>query len=70
MIVDRCQCYRRMGKLNIVYVPIGDPVGYLRKSSLDQWSVLSFLQCDHKLSAIEVNQGARLRIAPSTRNQS
>ena len=54
MIIDHRYCDRWIGKLNVVDVPIGHPIGYLRKPPLDHGAVLGFLQCDHELGVIEV----------------
>jgi hypothetical protein len=47
MIVDLGQCDRRMDKLNVVDMPIGNPVGYAGKPPLDQWAVLGLFKGNH-----------------------
>jgi hypothetical protein len=51
-----------MDELNVVDVPIGNPVGYPGKPPLDQGAMLRLLKGDHALRFIKVRQGTRSRI--------
>jgi hypothetical protein len=51
-----------MDELNVVDVPIDNPVGYPGKPLLDQRAMLRLFKGDHALRLIKVRQGTRSRI--------
>src|ERR1700686_4367521 len=59
MFIDQRQGDRWIGELNVVYVTIANSVGNFWKPPFHHRAVLSFLQRDHKLSVIEIDQGTR-----------
>jgi hypothetical protein len=61
MLINPGKSVCRLGKVNVIDMPVSDLAGHLREAALNHCAVFCFLQGDHKRYAVEINEGTRYR---------